>query len=145
MRPGTKAWKTEVRRAGHPLIAGSVFHYELEFIHPFADGNGRIGRLWQTLILSRWNPLFAYLPRTPAAAGLWGPESTPEEIGWAEAPGTTIKPGMLIARVRGHSMEPKIQDGSWNLFRERPQGSRDGKIVLVQFNSMGDPENGTLP
>lgn len=50
------------RTDAHPLVAGCVFHYELEFIHPFTDGNGRMGRLWQTLILSRWNPLFAYLP-----------------------------------------------------------------------------------
>lgn len=46
----------------HPIIASCVFHYELEFIHPFADGNGRMGRLWQTLILSDWKPAFAYLP-----------------------------------------------------------------------------------
>ena len=46
----------------HPLIASSAFHYEFEFIHPFADGNGRMGRLWQTLILSRWKPTLAYLP-----------------------------------------------------------------------------------
>lgn len=53
-------WLT--RTQAPPLVACAVFHYEFEFIHPFTDGNGRIGRLWQTLILSRWNPLFGFLP-----------------------------------------------------------------------------------
>lgn len=46
----------------HPLISSAIVHYEIEFIHPFSDGNGRIGRLWQTLILSQWKSPLAYLP-----------------------------------------------------------------------------------
>lgn len=46
----------------HPLVVSSATHFLIEHIHPFRDGNGRIGRLWQTLILSRWRPVFAWLP-----------------------------------------------------------------------------------
>jgi len=50
--------KTEM----HPLILSCAFHCRFEYIHPFVDGNGRMGRLWQSLILSRWRPAFGYLP-----------------------------------------------------------------------------------
>ncbi len=46
----------------HPLVASCIFHFEFEFCHPFSDGNGRTGRLWHTLLLSKWRPALAWLP-----------------------------------------------------------------------------------
>ncbi len=46
----------------HPLVASSIFHYEFEFIHPFDDGNGRMGRFWQSLLLYQWSKVFEHLP-----------------------------------------------------------------------------------
>lgn len=46
----------------HPLILSSIFHYEFVFIHPFSDGNGRMARLWQNVILYNWKDLFEYIP-----------------------------------------------------------------------------------
>ena len=55
-------WMAASRERIHPLILSSVFHYEFVFIHPFADGNGRMARLWQTALLAEWDPVFRYMP-----------------------------------------------------------------------------------
>ena len=55
-------WMKEARGNVHPLVLSSVFHYEFVFIHPFSDGNGRMARLWHTAILSKWQPIFEYIP-----------------------------------------------------------------------------------
>ena len=55
-------WLNRTKNKLHLLIASSVFHYELVFIHPFSDGNGRMARLWQTALLTEWRHLFQYLP-----------------------------------------------------------------------------------
>ena len=55
-------WMNREKDSVHPLILSSVFHYEFVFIHPFSDGNGRMARLWQTAILTKWKPLFQFIP-----------------------------------------------------------------------------------
>jgi len=78
-----------------------------------------------------------------AAAGLWGPEMEPEEAGWTDASKYRPRPGMFVIKVCGRSMEPKLPDGSWCCFRKCPPGSREGKIVLVQFSGTSDAETGS--
>ena len=55
-------WMEENKKEVHPLILSSIFHYEFVFIHPFKDGNGRMARLWQNVLLSKWKSTFEYMP-----------------------------------------------------------------------------------
>lgn len=55
-------WLNDNKDTIHPLILSSIFHYEFVFIHPFSDGNGRMSRLWQNVILNKWKNIFEYLP-----------------------------------------------------------------------------------
>lgn len=55
-------WMSSARNTVHPLILSAVFHYEFVFIHPFADGNGRMARLWHSAILTAWKPIFEFIP-----------------------------------------------------------------------------------
>lgn len=55
-------WINDKQNDIHPLILSSIFHYEFLFIHPFTDGNGRMARLWQNIILSKWKNVFKYVP-----------------------------------------------------------------------------------
>lgn len=56
------SWMKDNSTKVHPLILSAVFHYEFVFIHPFTDGNGRMARLWHTAILTKWQPVFEFIP-----------------------------------------------------------------------------------
>ncbi len=77
-----------------------------------------------------------------AAAGGWGPDGVPAESGWVKVENAKLQEGMFVAQVRGQSMEPRIPDGSWCLFRQCPAGTREGRLLLVQCQTHLDPEDG---
>ncbi len=77
-----------------------------------------------------------------ADGGTWEPKNRAGNSNRSVVPGVAAKPRMFVAWVSGAAMEPLIPDGSWCLFRPCPAGSREGRIVLVQFVSLSAGENG---
>ena len=77
-----------------------------------------------------------------AAAGGWGPDGVPSESGWVQVANEKLTEGMFVAQVVGRSMEPKIADGSWCLFKPCPAGTRNGRLLLIQCQTQFDPEDG---
>ena len=76
------------------------------------------------------------------AAGAWGPESTPEVLGWMRFTDRKVDRGQFVARVFGESMQPRIPDGAWCLFRPCPAGSRENRLLLVQLRTEHSAETG---
>ena len=78
-----------------------------------------------------------------AAAGYFGEGEAVEPEGWIEAAGIgKLDEGMFVCRAVGRSMEPSIRDGEYLVFRAKPAGTRQGKIVLVQYRGPADPDTG---
>jgi len=98
-------------------------------------------------IVDKVKPKARYTTHVPvydltAAAGGWGPDGVPSESGWVKVANQKLTEGMFVAQVVGRSMEPKIADGSWCLFRPCPAGTRNGRLLLIQCQTQFDPEDG---
>lgn len=110
-----------------------------------ADLAAAAQRLLKLVTRELARPFDAHLPvySLQAAAGKFGEGQDVQEEGWAEvSAGRRLREGMFVAQVVGRSMEPRIPHGSYCIFRAPVEGSRQGKIVLVQHRAIHDPETG---
>jgi len=106
-----------------------------------------LARLYKQHIDARPQPFVTHLPRysLAVAAGKFLDNEEVSEQGWEEAPvGLRLAPGMFVARIAGRSMEPRIPDGSLCVFRALAGGSRQGKLVLVEYLGGGTNDRHTV-
>ena len=114
----------------HPLLASCVFHFEFEFCHPFADGNGRTGRLWHALLLSRWRPILAWLPVESTIrqrqAGYYGALAKSDATGSSEAFVEFMLEAIrdsILPFAKPESERSRMRSDALKFFKENPSGN----------------------